>query len=175
MSDPKSLLGGREYQSLSDEELFKLHTQVLREARRRGLGFSVGELGEKLIIELFRKRSDLPVLVAAPVGTRNVDALSRNGDRYSIKTLQRAKKSGTVYPDREDPDKQLFEFLVVVRLDEDLELARAILLSWQQFCEVRKWDVTMKAWYVSATQSVLERGLQLYPPPPTVTSGVRKI
>lgn len=153
-----------EVEHLTDEALFKMHARVLREARRRGLGFSVGELGEKLVIGLFRKRSDLPVLVAAPVGTRNVDALSRNGDRYSIKTLQRAKKSGTVYPDREDSDKQLFEFMVVVRLDEDLELAQAILLSWQQFCEVRKWDVTMKAWYVSATHSVLGRGTQIYPP-----------
>jgi hypothetical protein len=151
-------------ENLADEALFKLHTRVLREARRRGLGFSVGELGEKLVIELFRKRPDLPVLAAAPVGTRNVDALSRNGDRYSIKTLQRSKKSGTVYPDREDSDKQLFEFLVVVRLNEDLELSRAILFSWQQFCEVRKWDVTMKAWYVAATRLVLERGTQLYPP-----------
>lgn len=156
-----------EFESLSDKALFKLHTGVLREARRRGLGFSVGELGEKLVIELFQKRSDLPVLVAAPVGTRNVDALSRDGDRYSIKTLQRAKKSGTIYPDREDPDKQLFEFLVLVRLDEDLQLARATLLNWRQFCEVRKWDVTMKAWYVAATRSALEVGTQLHPPPET--------
>ncbi|MGJ4802918.1 hypothetical protein [Luteimonas sp. SDU82] len=164
MSESHTLQGSVEYPNLSDEALFKLHTQVLREAKRRGLRFSVGELGEKVVIDLFRKRPDLPVLVAAPVGTRNVDALSRSGDRYSIKTLQRSKKSGTIYPDREDPDKQLFEFLVVVRLNEDLELARAILLSWQQFCEVRKWDVTMKAWYVAATQSVLNRGTQLYPP-----------
>ena len=165
MSDAKAPAGCGEYRTLSDEALFKLHTQVMREARRRGLGFSVGELGEKLVIELFQRRSDLPVLVASPVGTRNVDALSRNGDRYSIKTLQRSRKSGTIYPDRDDPDKQLFEFLVIVRLDEDLELARAILLSWQDFRRVRKWDVTMKAWYVSATRAVLEGGTQVYPLP----------
>ena len=28
-----------------------------------------------------------------------MDALSRNGDRYSIKTAWKAKKTGTIYPE----------------------------------------------------------------------------
>lgn len=95
--------------SLSNEDLLNLRIIVERESKQRGLSLSVGELGEELIIEMFRKRADLPVLGPSPKGTKNVDALSRDGERYSIKTLQRARKTGTIYPDGDDPDRQLFE------------------------------------------------------------------
>jgi hypothetical protein len=79
---------------LHDLKLLALRAAIDREARRRGLNFSVGEVGEKLVIGIFKERPDLPVLAPAPRGTKNIDAISREGNRYSIKTLQRAKKQG---------------------------------------------------------------------------------
>jgi len=67
--------------------------------RKRKLAFSVGEFGERLAIQYFQQTPGLPKLQPAPKGTKNVDALSRNGDRYSIKAICTAKKTGTVYPD----------------------------------------------------------------------------
>ena len=148
---------------ISDEKLIRMHAEISKEAGRRGLALTVGELGEKLAIELFGKRPDLPVLAAAPRGTKNIDAISRRGERYSIKTVQRAKKTGTIYPDREEPDKQLFEYLLIVKLTDDLELSRVVAISWLQFCSCRKWDVTMKAWYVGITKQTLDAGLQIHP------------
>ncbi|MQA23241.1 hypothetical protein [Rugamonas rivuli] len=148
---------------LDDLRLLALRTAVDTEARSRGLRFNVGEIGEKLAIAEFKGRSDLPVLAPAPPGTKNIDAISRDGDRYSIKTMQRAKKSGTIYPDREDKDKQLFEYILIVLMREDFTLERIIQLDWNLFCNVRSWDIRMNAWYIARSDRALAGGRQIYP------------
>jgi len=86
------------------------------------MNFSVGEIGEKVAIEYFNSTPGLANLMAAPTGAKNVDALSRDGDRYSIKTHMKVKKSGTIYSDSENQDKQLFEYLLIVKLSPDYQL-----------------------------------------------------
>ena len=155
--------------SLDDLKLLALRAAVDGEARNRGLNFNVGEIGEKLAISVFKERPDLPVLVPAPPGTKNIDAISREGNRYSIKTQQRAKKSGTIYPDQIDNGRQLFEFILIVLINENIALERIIELDWQQFCAVRSWDIRMNAWYVSRSNRVLNAGRQIYPRPTAPT------
>ncbi|MDF3982897.1 hypothetical protein P3W23_12945 [Luteibacter sp. PPL554] len=149
--------------SLTDLQLFELRAAVDTEARRRGLNFNVGEIGEKLAIALFKQRSDLPVLALAPKGTKNIDAISRDGDRYSIKTLQTAKKTGTVYPDPKDRERQLFEYILIVVVKDDLTLDKIVQLDWGQFCEVRSWDVRMNAWYLTRSKRTFDAGKQIFP------------
>lgn len=150
---------------LNDIKLLALRAEIDREARSRGLSFNVGEVGEKLVIDIFKERPDLPVLVHAPRGTKNIDAISRDGNRYSIKTLQRAKKTGTIYPDQLNNERQLFEFILIVMIQEDFTLERIIELDWQQFCAVRSWDIRMNAWYVGRSNRALSAGRQIYPRP----------
>jgi hypothetical protein len=57
-----------------------------------------------------------------PQPVQNIDAISQNGDRYSIKTRMKAKKTRTIYPDGTTPDKQLFEYILLVRIDENCQL-----------------------------------------------------
>lgn len=135
-------------------DLVRMRACVDQEARRRGVKLSVGEIGERLAIEFFRATPGLPNLAEAPTGTKNVDALSRDGERYSIKSIQRAKKTGTVYPDESETDKQLFEFMLIVGLDNELQLSSIHQLSWAQFLQVRAWDRRMSAWYVPCSQRV---------------------
>lgn len=134
--------------SLLDHDLVQLRHRIEKEVRRRGLRLTVGDIGERLVVAHFNATPGLPNLQIAPPGTKNVDALSRNGDRFSIKTVLNAKKTGTVYPDREQPDKQLFEFLLIAALSEDHTLKSIYQLSWDQFLAVRCWDKRMSAWYV---------------------------
>ncbi|MBD9547267.1 hypothetical protein IB246_11405 [Pseudomonas sp. PDM01] len=155
---------------LNDLKLLALRAAIDREARSRGLNFSVGEVGEKLVIDIFKERPDLPVLVPAPRGTKNIDAISREGNRYSIKTLQRAKKSGTIYPDQLNNERQLFEFILIVLIHEDFTLDRIIELDWHQFCAVRSWDIRMNAWYVARSNRALSAGRQIYPKPLSSTA-----
>ncbi|MBL8168855.1 MAG: hypothetical protein JNJ50_11905 [Acidobacteria bacterium] len=140
---------------LSDTELIQLRAQLDVEMRKRKMAFSVGEIGERLVIGRFKATAKLPNLQLAPKGTKNVDALSRNGDRYSIKTICNAKKTGTIYPDPEDAEKQLFEFLLIVRLTESWELKSIHQLTWAAFCQVRSWDKRMNAWYVAISGRAL--------------------
>lgn len=142
----------------SDEEVFFLKTQVEKECARRNLKFDVGDVGELISINFFNNKPGLEKLQKAPTGTKNVDALSRKGDRYSIKTIKKGSKTGTIYPDPEDENKQLFEYLLIVILDDDFGLKSIHRFSWKVFGEVRMWDKTMRAWYVPKTNKALNQG-----------------
>ena len=130
--------------------------------RRRNIAFSVGGVGESLVIEHFRKTPGLPKLHPAQRGTKNVDANSRDGERYSIKTVCRAKKTGTIYPDAQDREKQLFEYVVIVKLAEDWSLESIYQLSWIKFTKVRSWDKRMNAWYVGISSRTLGDAKLIY-------------
>lgn len=137
---------------LKSSELLKLRAEIEVELNSRGVKFSVGDIGETLAIEYFNTTGGLPTLRDAPVGTKNIDAISRDGERYSIKTIKSGTKTGTVYPDREAPDKQLFEYMLIVMLGRRYELQRIYRLTWQLFTKLRAWDSRMQAWYVPVTR-----------------------
>lgn len=145
-------------EKLTNEKLFELRIALDKEMVSRGLKFSVGEIGETMAINYFNSTAGFPNLMAAPTGAKNVDALSRDGDRYSIKAVQKAKKTGTIYPDSKNKDKQLFEYLLVVQLDEKYELLSLHRFSWKQFQKVKAWDKRMNAWYIPVSKSRLDAG-----------------
>lgn len=146
-----------EIKSMSDEDIIRYRAALEVDMRRRGLDFSVGQIGESLVIEHFNRTPGLPNLLRAPAGTKNVDALSRNGDRYSIKTICHAKKTSTIYPDPNDKNKQLFEFLLIAQLNDDLALKSIHQFSWHEFTEVRSWDSRMSAWYIGCSTKNLKQ------------------
>jgi hypothetical protein len=149
-------------EKLSEEELISLRIQIEKEFKKRKIRFSTGEIGEVLAIKYFNNTPGLSNLQKAPTGTKNVDALSRGGERYSIKTIKDGGKTGTIYPDSNNKDIQLFEFILIVIINEDYELETLYRFSWKQFLKVRQWDKTMQAWYVSKTQKALNQGENLY-------------
>jgi hypothetical protein len=147
---------------LNDDELVILRANLDIELNRRGISFNVGEVGEKLVISLFNSKPGLPNLLQAPAGAKNVDALSRDGDRYSIKTFKKAKKTGTVYPDEKDRNRQLFEYLVVVKLDANYQLSAIYRYSWEQFVGIRAWDKRMNAWYLPLSKRNLNMAEMIF-------------
>lgn len=149
--------------SMSDDALVLLRAGLDAEMRKRKIAFSVGGVGERLVVQHFKVTSGLPKLQLAPPGTKNVDALSHRGDRYSIKTICNAKKTGTIYPDSEDKEKQLFEHLLIAKLGPDWALRAIYQLSWADFVKVRSWDRRMNAWYVGCSNSTLHRAIQVFP------------
>ena len=90
-------MDAKEYTNLvsgfDDSHLIKLKMKVDAELDKRGISFNVGTLGEKFSIEYFNSTPRLPNLLQAPAGAKNVDALSREGDRYSIKSFMKDRKS----------------------------------------------------------------------------------
>lgn len=77
---------------LNNKELLELRATIDDELKDRGISVNTGELGEYFAIEYFNSTAGLPNLSKAPTGVKNVDALSRDGDRYSIKSFKTAKK-----------------------------------------------------------------------------------
>lgn len=146
----------------ADDEILQLRAALDVEMRKRGIAFTVGEVGEQLAVEFFKATAGLPNLQHAPTGTKNVDALSRNGDRYSIKTICKGKKTGTVYPDAKDADKQLFEYLLIVHLSDEWTLKSIHQLPWDSFLKARSWDKRMNAWYVSISGRALAEATVIF-------------
>lgn len=148
---------------IDNEDLWLLYADAGQELRKRGLARTsnmVGERGEFLAIETYNSIRGLPNLQAAPEGTRNVDALSRNGERYTIKTItEPSNTTGVFYGigDKEEtvlPDKK-FEYVVIVQLSKNYRPKRILELKWEQFLKHKKWHSTMRAWNLSVTKSLI--------------------
>lgn len=153
--------------NLSVSELIQLYSDILEELKNREVirtSNLVGDLGEYIAIEYFNKNPSLPNLVFAPAGTRNIDALSRNGERYSIKATT-TKLTGVVYdlnpPESMENQIQKFEFMLIVQMSKSYQLKRIIQINWNQFLKFKKWHSTMKAWNISVTKNLINEATLL--------------
>ncbi|MEK7654519.1 MAG: hypothetical protein AAB345_04585 [Patescibacteria group bacterium] len=147
---------------ITNEEVWELFAFSKKELKKRGLVRTnniVGERGEFLAIETYNKIPNLPKLQAAPEGTQNVDALSRKGERYSVKSMMEPSKTTGVFygvgnlGDEDAPEKK-FEYVIIVVIDSDFNLKRMLELDWEQFLKFRRWHKTMRAWNLSITKKI---------------------
>lgn len=154
----------------TDEEvwdIFAIASQMLKTRSLVRTKNIVGERGEFLAIKIFNSTPGLPNLQAAPEGTQSVDALSRKGDRYSIKTISYPGKTTGVFYGFGDSwgnislDKK-FEFVVIVLIGHDFQLKNMYELTWEQFLKLRKWHKTMRAWNLSLTKSLISEARVIY-------------
>jgi hypothetical protein len=149
---------------MDDADLLRLRAELHAELKRRGLSRSVGQLAEKLAIDYFNRTPGCPKLLEAPTNTANVDALSRRGDRYSIKGALDTRKTGTIYPNEDEPNRQLFEYLLIVQLNNDWTLQAIYEFDWPTFVKCRSWDKRMNAWYVGLAARTLAQANRRYAP-----------
>ena len=149
--------------TLTEVDLISLRVLIEKEMALRNISIDVGDIGEKIAIDYFHSTAGLPNLSRAQKGSKNVDALSRDGERYSIKTIKKAKKTGTVYPDKSIPGKQLFENILLVCLNSQYKLESLYSFSWDAFLKVRAWDKRMNAWYIPVSKTRLALGKKLFP------------
>ena len=145
---------------LDDGNLVGCYGEVVKELKARKIITNkniTGELGEHLVINHYCNTPTLAKLQRAPTGTKNVDALSTQGDRYSIKTIT-SKTTGSFYD--LDPkgsskkDKQVFEFLIIAILDENFVLSKILELDWSDFIKFKTWNSRMRNWNVVVTQKL---------------------
>ena len=156
--------------NISDSQLWNLFGEAQQLLKTRGLirtNNIVGERGEFLAIEIYNKTPNLPKLQAAPEGTQNVDAISRKGERYSIKTITLPGKTTGVFYGCGDIDSNIisdrkFEFVIIVQIGKDFSLQRIIELNWEQFLHFRKWHSTMRAWNISITRKLITEAKIVY-------------
>jgi hypothetical protein len=146
---------------LSTEELIDLFARIPEELKERGVIRTrnfLGDLGEYVAIQHYNNTPGLPNLQAAPAGTQNVDAISRNGERYSIKAT-RGNSTGSFYglgnPESEEADKQKFEYVIIVQFFGNFRVRRILELTWDQFLNHKRWQSRIRAWNLTISKNLV--------------------
>lgn len=159
---------GMEMEGYSVAELISIYSQTIKELKRRGVLRTknvIGELGEYLVLEHYDRNPNLPNLTVVPVGTKNINAISQNGERYSIKSTS-GNVTGVIYglePQGSSViDKPLFEYVIVCKLDDDCELEGIYQLTWDAFQKHKKWHSRMSAWNIAVTKAMKEDSTVIY-------------
>ena len=148
---------------LKATELAKLllpSSEAFLELRERGVLKTknlVGELGQYYAGDFYYNHSKLPNLFSAPLGVQNVDALSRNGELYSIKTV--SSRGGTtgsfLGPDSINKNEQKFHYLLIVILDDAYALDMILELTWDDFIKHKKFNSRMNNYNITATKKLI--------------------
>lgn len=146
--------------ALKTSDLVSLYSSIIKELKYRDVirtNNVIGDLGEYLAIEYYNNTAGLPTLAAAPISTENIDAISRKGDRYSIKSTS-GKVTGVFYglepKGSTKPDKQKFEYVIICRFNNDYELEEILEMDWETFLKHKRWHSRMNAWNLSLTRDV---------------------
>ena len=149
---------------LSDEDLIRVYPQIIKLLKERKIIHSknlIGELGEYMAISHYCNTKGLPNLQRAPPTTKNIDAISRDGERYSIKATS-TSTTGTFFglnsPDSNDEDKQRFEYVIIVIFDDNYNLEKIIEIDWKQFLQMKRWDSRMNAWNIPVNNRLKKTG-----------------
>lgn len=154
--------------SLSDSDLIATYGNVIKELKVREIIRSknvVGDLGEYLAVDFYNKTPGLPRLQFAPPGTKNIDAISINGERYSIKSTTSTATSvfyGLNPPNSTDPEQQKFEYVILVMFDEDMNLKRINEITWDEFLKYKRWHSRMAAWSLTVSKDLLNKTRTIY-------------
>ena len=154
--------------NIGNDGLIKLYSDIIKELKNRNIIRTkniIGDLGEYYAIKYYNEISGLPKLQAAPAGTQNVDAISRKGERYSIKSTS-GNLTGVFYglndPDSIENEKQIFEYVIIVIFNIDFELEKIIEINWEQFLKLKKWHKTMRGWNISINKKLILEGKIIY-------------
>lgn len=153
---------------LSNEESIELFSISRKNLKNRGITRSyndVGDIGEHRVFEFYKNSPSLPNLQAVKVGTKCVDAITENNNRYSIKaTISKVTGvfNGLNNKDSELLQEQLFEYVIIVILDEYLSAKAIYELDWDSFLSLKKWNKSKKTWFLSVTKELKRKAKILY-------------
>lgn len=145
-----------------DSEIISLYSDLIAELKSRGIIRTknlLGDLGEYLAIEHYNNTPGLATLQAAPAGTQNIDAISRKGERYSIKSTSGNLTSvfyGLNDPNSDEIEIQKFEYVIIVLFDDNFKLKKILELPWNSFLQHKRWHKTMRGWNLSITKKLVE-------------------
>ncbi len=151
--------------NLNDEELIKLYPELLKELKSRNIirtNNLVGELGEYIAANFYKKNSSLPQLQLNIKSTKNIDATSIKGQRYAIKSTSGSQTGVFASLPEKDDGIVHFEYLILVIFNKDYTLKEIFELTWKQFLYFRKMKPPENKWNVSITNSLKGAAKKIY-------------
>lgn len=156
-----------DFSKYSGTELVQMYGELLEQMRAKNIIRSknvAGDLGEYLVVEHYTATKGLPKLQFAPPSTKNIDAISVDGNRYSIKTTT-TNTTGAFYGLEQDADpnmRPLFEYVVVVRLDNMYQPELILELDWDTFFQHKHWHSRINAYNLLITKSLINDARIIY-------------
>ena len=152
----------------SGMELIRLYGEVQAQMRKDGLIRTkniTGDLGEYIVIDYYTKTKGLPKLQFAPPSTKNIDAISVDGERYSIKCVT-TNTTGVFHDIDPAADskfiKPIFEYVVIVKLDEKYEPELILELDWEAFLKHKHWHSRVGAYKLVITKALIDDARIIY-------------
>ena len=140
-----------------DQDLIGLYPKLIKELKKRKIirtNNIVGKIGEFYALEIYKKTSGLPKIHHAPPSTKNIDAISVNGERYAIKSSS-TNQTGNFSSLPIDDDKRMFEFLITIWFDKEYEIYLVLECNWDIFVKHRKIKNPEKRWEISKAKSFI--------------------
>ncbi len=157
-----------DFSNIKGTELINVYVEILNEMKKQNLIRSknvIGDLGEYIVIDYYNKTRGLPNLQFAPPSTKNIDAISKNGERYSIKCTS-TNTSGTFWGIDKDGDilktKQAFEYVVIIKLDENFQPILILEIDWNTFFKYKSWNSRMNAHNLHITNNLINDSKIIY-------------
>jgi hypothetical protein len=154
--------------NFESSEVIELYSEIIKTLKSRGIirtNNLVGDLGEYLVVDYFCKTPNLPNLSLAEAGTENIDAISKKGERYSIKSTS-GKTTGVFYGlnplGNEKVDEVKFEYVIIVIFNEVYQMEKIIQLDWGQFLSFKSWHSRMNAWNLNITKKLIDESKLIY-------------
>jgi hypothetical protein len=156
------------FQVLDDDELIHAYGDLLLELKKRKIIRSknvIGDLGEYTAIAYYKNAPSLPTLTEAPPNTKAFDAVGRNGKRYSIKTTT-GKTTGCFFglppAGQNEPINPMFDFVVIVKFDNNYNLELIVEITWEQFLVYKRWLPTQNAYNLYLNGELLSNAKSIY-------------
>lgn len=149
------------FSALSGTELIQAYGELLKEMRAQNLIRSknvTGDLGEYIVVDYYTKTKGLPKLQFAPPSTKNIDAISVEGERYSIKCTT-GNTTGVFYGIEKDTEsnriKPLFEYAVIIKLDEFYQPELILEVDWDTFFKHKHWHSRVGVYNLLITNALI--------------------
>lgn len=156
-----------EMKKKSNLELINQYSKIVKELKARTIIRSkniTGDIGENIAVEYYKKNSKLPNLKLVPAGTQHIDAESSN-KKYAIKTIT-GKTTGVFYGlpsfGSKKRLKRIFDYLIIVKLNENYEVSNIYEMDWLAFLKFKKWHRTMQAWNITLNEKVILKCKKIY-------------
>lgn len=149
-----------DFSSLSGAELICTYGELLEELRKRNIIRTknvTGDLGECLVVEYYTKTKGLPKLQFAPPSTKNIDAISVAGERYSIKSTT-GNVTGAFFGLEKDAPadtKPLFEYVVIVKFNKMYQPELILELDWDTFFLHKRWHSRINAYNLVLSKTLI--------------------
>ena len=102
----------------------------------------------------YNEISGLHKLQDAPKSTKNIDAISVNGERYAIKSTSGSGTGVFASIPTDDDTKIFFEYLILVIFDKDYTLKEIFELNWEQFLKFRRMKPPENKWNIPITKNL---------------------